>query len=207
MQCALQRCGLALLVAMLAATVAYASPQHPTALEVFRELPATIFENTPEGLSEGEKLQLTEQGTTDYWAIITDTPDELVLASLPFLESRVTVRIFRAEKGRTVAIIGTANGAACAIEVWMLESGGRLVPVGGPDEPPIEDFLAQGRTLPKGIDPSIMICLEQSVLEAKPLFWTATGLADVPLDNKVQFIWNGSTFEKTIRPIGHNATK
>lgn len=188
------------LLLVFASTTAYAETTRPTALDVFRQMPATIFENTAEGLTEDEKLQLTEQGESHYWAIVTDTPDRLVVASLPFLESRVAVHLFLNDSNTGVAVVGTNSGAACTIEVWRLETGGRLVPAAGPDEPPASDFFVQGNSLPEGIDPSIMLCLGDANLEARPLFWTETGLADIKPDNTVDFIWNGRTFEKRIRP-------
>ena len=36
-----------------------------TALDIFAQLPITLFENTPEGLSEDEKLRLIEQGASE----------------------------------------------------------------------------------------------------------------------------------------------
>ena len=38
-----------------------------TALDIFAQLPITLFENTPEGLSEDEKLRLIEQGASEFW--------------------------------------------------------------------------------------------------------------------------------------------
>ncbi len=187
------------LLLVFVSTDAYAETTRPTALDVFRQMPATIFENTAEGLTEDEKLQLTEQGESHYWAIVTDTPDRLVIASLPFLESRVAVHLFLNDGSTGVAVVGTNSGAACTIEVWRLETGGRLVPAAGPDEPPVSDFFVKGNPLPEGIDPSIMLCLGDTNLEARPLFWTATGLADIKPDNTVDFMWNGNAFEKRIR--------
>lgn len=195
-------CGVALLLVAVACGAAVAAPHRPTALEVFRQMPSTIFENTAEGLSEEEKLQLTEQGESSYWAIVTDAPDTLVMASLPFLESKVTVRLFlNTDQKGGLAVVGTTSGVACAVEVWRLESGGRLVPADGPEEPPVTDFFAPGTVQPETLDPSIMLCLGAENLEARPLFWTATGLADIKPDNTVDFIWNGEAFEKRIRPL------
>ena len=40
-----------------------------TALDIFAQLPITLFENTPEGLSEDEKLRLIEQGASEFWEV------------------------------------------------------------------------------------------------------------------------------------------
>lgn len=171
-----------------------------SALEVFRKLPATIFENTPEGLSEEEKLQLTEQGETTYWAIASDTPDELLMVSLPHYDSRVHVRRFPGNGGNAMYAVGTANGSACAIELWLLESGGRLVPAYAPEEPDVKEFFTRGHAMPTGMEASIMLCLDGDKLAATPLFWTRTGLGNVTPDNHVHFMWNGTSFEKRITP-------
>ncbi|MEI3478991.1 MAG: hypothetical protein V8Q84_07695 [Bilophila sp.] len=54
-----------------------------TALEIFARLPITLFENTPEGLSEEEKLRLIEQGASDFWEVERFDADRLTLVSRP----------------------------------------------------------------------------------------------------------------------------
>ena len=64
-----------------------------TALEIFAQLPITLFENTPEGLSEDEKLRLIEQGSSEFWEVERFDADRLVLVSRPFGETRVMLRV------------------------------------------------------------------------------------------------------------------
>lgn len=45
-----------------------------TALDIFAQLPITLFENTPEGLSEDEKLRLIEQGQANFGRWSGSTP-------------------------------------------------------------------------------------------------------------------------------------
>ena len=52
-----------------------------TALDIFAQLPITLFENTPEGLSEDEKLRLIEQGASEFWEVERFDADRLVLVS------------------------------------------------------------------------------------------------------------------------------
>ena len=66
-----------------------------TALDIFAQLPITLFENTPEGLSEDEKLRLIEQGASEFWEVERFDADRLVLVSRPFGETRVGLRVFR----------------------------------------------------------------------------------------------------------------
>lgn len=171
-----------------------------TALEMFRQLPATIFENTAEGLKEEEKQQLIDEGETDFWAIVDNSPESLVLGALPQLDTRVSVRVFRADNGDTLAAVGVRNGEACALELWRRKADGRLVPAATPDEPDISEFFAAGHKTPANTSPSVMLCLDGDELEARALLWTATGLAQVPFDHSVRYRWNGSTFTKMVLP-------
>ena len=60
-----------------------------TARSVFALLPASIFENTPEGLSAAEKQRLLAEGHAEFWEIAGETEDVLVFASLPFRDAAV----------------------------------------------------------------------------------------------------------------------
>ena len=88
-----------------------------TALEIFARLPITLFENTPEGLSEEEKLRLIEQGASDFWEVERFDADRLTLVSRPFGETRVMLRVFRGGD-RLLAALGTSGRAMCALELW-----------------------------------------------------------------------------------------
>ena len=87
-----------------------------TALDIFAQLPITLFENTPEGLSEDEKLRLIEQGASEFWEVERFDADRLVLVSRPFGETRVGLRVFRGGD-RLLAAIGTDGGAMGALEL------------------------------------------------------------------------------------------
>lgn len=188
------------LAAATGAATAHAAGGQVTALDMFRMLPATIFENTAEGLTEEEKQQLADEGETDFWAVIESTPEHFVVGALPLLDTRVSVRVFRADNGDTLAAMGVQNGEACALELWRRKADGRLAPVAAPDEPGIAEFFAAGYKLPAGMSPSVMLCLGEDDLEARALLWTSTGLAQVKFDHKVLYRWNGSAFSKTVLP-------
>ena len=91
-----------------------------TALDIFAQLPITLFENTPEGLSEDEKLRLIEQGASEFWEVERFDADRLVLVSRPFGETRVGLRVFRGGDRLLAAL-----GAPCA----PLSSGRKTPPV------------------------------------------------------------------------------
>lgn len=185
----------------LGAATARAAGGQITALDMFRMLPATIFENTAEGLSDEEKQQLADEGETGFWAVIESTPEHFEVGALPMLDTRVSVRVFRADNGDTLAAMGVKNGEACALELWRRKPDGRLAPAATPEEPDIAEFFAPGYRLPPGTSPSVMLCLGENDLEARALLWTSTGLAQVKFDHRVLYRWNGSAFSKAVLPV------
>lgn len=169
----------------------------PSARSVLWRLPTTIFENTPEGLSENEKYELLVQGATEHWAICTSSPDMLELKALPDGDSSVLLRLFRGE-GYTVAAIGTDTGPVCSIELWRLDVKGGAEPMDVPDEPDILDFFAPGTRIPPDVTASLPFCVRPDGLEVRPLFWTSIGLAHVMVDNAVFYLWTGTRFSKRV---------
>ena len=182
-------------LALLAARTVQA--KELTALEIFAQLPVTLFENTPEGLSEDEKLRLIEQGFSEFWEVERFDADRLVLVSRPFGETRVMLRVFRGGD-RLLAALGTSGGAMCALELWEEDATGGFVPANPPEDPPLSDFLAGGRQV-QALSPALMLCLADDGLEVRPLFWGPKGLVNVPLDRDVRFVWTGARFQKTVR--------
>ena len=168
-----------------------------TALDIFAQLPITLFENTPEGLSEDEKLRLIEQGASEFWEVERFDADRLVLVSRPFGETRVGLRVFRGGD-RLLAALGTDGGAMCALELWQEDATGGFVPANPPDDPQLSDFLASGQRLAADGSPAFMFCLEDDGLDVRPLFWGPAGLVDVPVAKSVRYIWKSGAFEKTV---------
>lgn len=173
--------------------------------EFFARLPLTLFENTPEGMGDEERLELLEFGTSAYWKISDETEQTLNFESLPFGESLVSVRLFphksqEGGQGFVLAAIGTVSSSMCTMELWREDKNGRMVPEDTPIEPPIGDFFTAGNAAPKDVEPSVLMCLGPLGLEAIPIFWTVTGMAHVPVDNKVLYRWTGTAFEKNVEP-------
>jgi hypothetical protein len=167
--------------------------------EVFALLPGTIFENTVEGLSEGEKQRLLAEGQAEFWQLAEETEDSLLFSALPFHDSAVALRLFHAASGDfCLAVAGTIGGPLCTLEFWRIDNAGRIVPVEAPSEPDIRDFLEDGQVLPKNIQPSTILCLDFDGLKAQPLFWSSAGLVDVSVARQVRYHWNGSGFEKQL---------
>jgi hypothetical protein len=176
-----------------------AGQEHTAVLEIFRLLPATIFENTLEGLNEDEKERLLDYGKSEYWILLPDSRDSLELVSLPFGDTRVFVHAYRVDSGGTLALTGSRSGDVCTLELWRM-SAGNFAPVDTPPAPPVTDFFAKGNKMPRDVQASILFCLDEQGLEAQAVFWKRQGRAHVPVDNEVRYEWTGRHFEKQIRP-------
>jgi len=175
--------------------------EHTGVLEIFRLLPATIFENTLEGLNEDEKERLLDYGKSEYWLLVPDSPDSLELISLPFGDTRVFVHVYREDGGGTLALTGSRSEGFCTLELWRMRRG-HFAPVDAPPEPPVVDFFAKGNKMPKDVQASILFCLDGEGLEAQAVFWNRQGRAHVPVDREVRYAWNGRKIEKQIRRKG-----
>jgi hypothetical protein len=179
-------------------TARAAEREHIDVLEIFRQLPATIFENTLEGLSEDEKERLLDYGKSDYWILVPDGRDSLELISLPFGDTRVYLHAYREDGGGTLALAGSRSEDICTLELWRMRRG-HFEPVDTPPEPPVADFFAKGNRKPKDVQASIVFCLDDRGLEARAVFWNRQGRAHVPVDKEVRYEWNGGHFVKHIR--------
>lgn len=179
---------------------------HSPVREFFVRVPLTLFENTPEGLRDEERLELLETGASSFWKIVDESEWTLTMQSVPFGESEVSVRLFpqKSQGGEgqefILAALGTRSSAMCTIEMWREDKNGRMVPEDTPTEPPITDFFSPKSRIPKDVEPTVLICLGEQGLEAMPIFWNASGMAHVPVDNTVSYAWTGAAFEKRIQP-------
>ena len=187
--------------ALLPMPLAHAAERHiPSALDIFRLLPTSVFENTPEGLSDEEKQQLINKGHTSLWRMLPVDTDELKIESMPIAGSEVTIRLFH-EQNASVVAVGAESRDGCAVELWRYDAQGRLVPHPLPQEPNIADFFAPDAT-PKGLASSVLFCLSGTVLRAYPLLAGPQGPDPTiqPL-NAVFFRWTRAGFEKAAVPL------
>lgn len=171
------------------------------ARDIFRMLPTTIFDNTLEGMSEAEQRRLLEYGRTEFWELRNEGHDALDVASCPPGDSLVSLRVFRGDKKGTLAVMGTVGTSLCTLELWRVDADGRTVPVDTPDEPGIREFLVADHTVPQGVEPSVLFCVADDGLEARPLFWNATGMVHMPVDFRVRYVWENGQFSKRVTPL------
>lgn len=181
---------------------AWAEDYGATARGLFTMLPPSIFESTPEGLSEADKQEMLATGSCAFWEIAGETPDVMVFASLPLRDKALGLRIFRNDvDGSVEAAVGTIGEPVCSLELWRLDTAGRLVPIDAPEEPKIWEFFKKGRKISKNAHPSVLICLGAGGLVANPVFWDESGRVFLNMDNEISFQWNGHKFEKRIKPL------
>lgn len=172
-----------------------------SAMEIFSRLPSTIFEDTPEGLSEDEKNLLIERGECAYWLVASESADRIVFLSRPFGETKVTLQVFRGGEHGFVAALGTSGSPMCALELWAPDNaGGGLVPIGTPPDPPLSDFFPKGYRLPRDASPARLFCLADDGLESRPLFWGSEGLLHIQPAYDVHYVWENGQFIKRLRP-------
>lgn len=177
---------------------AAASNADLTAREFFEELPSSIFESTVEGLSAPERDTLLRQGFSENWEISGEDKDIIVFSSLPFSDTVVALRLFYNDRDDSViGIIGTVGAPICVLEAWKKDKNGRTTLADLPDEPDAREFLARGEKLPKGIEPSVTLCLGLNGLSARTVFWSSRGIVNIPVAKKIRFVWNGHEFVKT----------
>lgn len=177
----------------------FAGKKGPSARGIFALLPPSIFENTPEGLSERAKQELLATGRSEFWELQAETVDMLIFAELPFGDRSVALRLFRNEKDGSIEIaLGTLGEEICSLELWRMDASGRLVPVDAPDEPKFGEFFAKKR--PKTNGQTVLLCLSPRGLEAKPILWSKRGSSLVRPDYDINFIWDGTRFRKEKLP-------
>lgn len=190
-----------LFLLMSMALPAVALAEELIARDVFRMLPTTIFDNTLEGMSETEQRHLLEYGQTEFWELRNEGHDKLDVVSCPPGDSQVALRVFRGARQEALAVVGTVGAPLCSVELWRVDSNGRIVPVDTPDEPNIRDFLVAGHKLPDGVEPSVLFCVTDQGLEARPVFWNSTGMVHMPVEYTVRYVWEEGQFKKNVTPL------
>lgn len=177
----------------------YAEDAGQSARGAFISLPTSIFDTLSDGLSEDEKEKLILNGFSDSWGIEEESVDNLVFASEPNQESRIGLRIFHDnKKGGALAAFGSLDEPICVLELWTIAPSGKILPADTPEEPAITDFFKKGHKIAKAVSYSVMMCLEDDGLAARPIFWDKKGMRKTRPDNRINYYWNGSRFEKKI---------
>ena len=169
------------------------------AAALMRLLPTSIFDNTPEPISQDDLDLLLTRGHIDNWVVAESSRNSLRMTATGDSPGEVLVQVLRASPG-TIIILGANSGDACAAELWAQKPGGGLVPYAAPPGPSAPEFFALTRNVPRNIIASYSLCLEAGMLEAVPRFWNAAGPVDIAPDNRVFYIWNGEGFVQRVAP-------
>ncbi len=175
-----------------------------TVRAAFRRLPAAFLENAMDRLTDEAKDELLAFGVTRDWAIQREDPDSLDIAPRRDDASPVVFRLFRGD-GYTLAAIGTDTGPICVSELWSLTGRGEPLPLDMPPDPHIFDFFRRDARIPPELTINVTFCVRPDGLEARPLFWTPIGKADVAPDNTVIYQWTGARFSKRLEPLKKGA--
>ena len=170
------------------------------ARDYFRMLPTTIFDTTLEGMSEEEQRELLDNGETVFWEVRNEGHDGLDMVSRPLGDTVVALRVFRGGRQGTLAVLGTVGAPLCTLELWRADSNGRIVPVDTPDEPGVREFFGPDHALPQGVEPAVFFCVTDAGLEARSVFWTSTGMVQLPVDFRLHYVWRDGQFRKTVLP-------
>ncbi len=183
------------------ATPARAKEKAPmSAADLMRMLPTSIFDNSPEPISQDGLDLLLTHGYNDSWVVVENKQDSLSITAVGDIPGEVQVQVLRVAP-RSIIILGARTNDSCAVELWEYKARGGLVPYAGPADPPAPEFFAQAKPLPVGLFSSSSLCLESGMLEAVPRFWNQFGPVDLTPDNRVFYIWNGKDFVKRVVPV------
>lgn len=167
----------------------------PTARGIFISLPSSIFESTPEGLSDDDKDELLEEGKSEFWEIIYEDQENLIFKSLPFGERSIGLKLFRNEESGGAAVaIGSLLEPMCTLELWRVEPDGRILPMDAPDAPNIKEFFSRKRVFQNSKN-SVLFCLEDGLLAARPFYWNRGEVQPLKTDLKIVYNWTGKEFK------------
>ena len=170
------------------------------AVDLMRMLPTSIFDNTPEPISQDGLDLLLTRGYTDTWVVVENKQDSLRMTAMGDSPGEVQMQVLRVAP-RSIIILGARTNDTCAVELWEYKARGGLVPYAGPQDPSASEFFIPPPSLPRGLFFSYSLCLESGMLEAVPRFWNPSGPVDLAPTNRIFYIWNGEDFVKRVVPV------
>ena len=179
----------------------WAEDDGPTARGVFLSMPSDIFESAEYGLTEDEKDDLLNDGVSESWRITGETPERMVFHSRPYGERSIGIQLFRDnEAGGAVAVAGSLRDPYCSLEIWKIDASGKMLPGDPPPEPDIREFFSRKRVF-KNSRQTVLLCLENGVLAARPFIWNMGKMIPIKTDRKIVYKWSGKDFKKVASPV------
>lgn len=180
--------------------ICHAEDYGPTARGVFSQLPTSIFENTPEGLNENGKQSLLRTGRSEFWELVEESPDKLLIRQVPFGNRTVSLQLYHNSSDGSVDVVtGIIGDPICTLELWKMDASGRIVPIDAPVEPGIREFYRPSRLPARQRLYSVMLCPHPSGLAATPVYWNEHGMVPVKTDYNILYVWKDGKFEKSIK--------
>lgn len=175
------------------------SPQF-TAAQFLAQLPASIFDNTTQGMSEPAKQQLLEQGKADGWEISQQTNRSIVVSQTDSGQSTVQLIVYAAPPDQLIAV-HTQNGQNTTLDFWRYTAASQqLVQVGLSPSffPQItgNDFLAAEEKLPDACRATIIYTMnEDGTISVEPYTWMESVFEERTIVYTIQLIWDGKKFQ------------
>lgn len=182
------------------------SPPQFTAAQFLAQLPASIFDNTAEGMSEQNKQQLLTRGKVDGWKITQQTDKSFVVSDTDSGQSTVQLMVYAAPPGQLIAV-HTQNGQNTNLDFWRYTAASQqLTQVGLSPSffPKItgDDFLAAEEKLPDAYRATMTYTMnEDGTIDVEPYTWMESVFEERTLLYTIQLTWNGKKFQVEKSPI------
>lgn len=173
--------------------IAELTPAEEPMRTILLRMPASIFDNTTEGLSENDRAQLLLTGAAGPFQLQEPGMD---FVQVLYSEGEVALRRFPRADGGAVIAVATTNGRARSFELW-LRSTEKEIPVLWPPKLALPqlgmtDFFSEAQSMPTTAQGLLDFSLREDLAEIRV---TWVGPSDGPQpDYAVDLIWDGYGF-------------
>ena len=201
----MSRLSLFVLFLLLSCIPSEDSPQF-TAAQFLAQLPASIFDNTAEGMSEPDKQQLLKEGEAGIWEITQQTDTNLVVSDTDSDQSTVQLMVYAAPPDQLIAV-HTQNGQNTDLDFWRYTAvSQQLTQVGLSPSffPQItgNDFLAAEEKLPDAYQATLIYTMNRDgTISVEPYTWMESVFEERPLRYTIRLTWDGKKFQINKSPI------
>ena len=195
----MSRLSLFVLFLLLSCIPSEDSPQF-TAAQFLAQLPASIFDNTAEGMSEPDKQHLLEQREAGGWKIIRQTDTNLVVSDTDSGQSTVQLMVYATPPDQLIAV-HTQNGQNTSLDFWRYTAASRQLTQLGLSPsffPQItgNDFLVAEEKLPDTYQATLIYTMnEDGTISVEPYTWMESVFEERTLRYAIRLTWDGKKFQ------------